>query len=63
MDNLLENLIIAPYRFMGDNELTGVYFGWRRTGEYWFTRYHWVDELISGFSFLPRESVDIHILG
>ena len=38
-------------------------FWLRRTNEYRFTRYQRVDELISGFSFLRRESVDIHILG
>lgn len=50
--------LIAPYCFMGDNELTGVYFGWRRTGEYWFSRYQWLEAALSGFSFFRRESVD-----
>jgi hypothetical protein len=50
--------LIVPYCFMGDNEATGIYFGWKRSGEYWFARYAWLDRDISGFAFLKPDSVD-----
>lgn len=50
--------LVSPYCFGGDTKLTGVYFGWRRTGEYWFARYQWVDPDISGFTFLRMESLE-----
>jgi hypothetical protein len=55
---VIQGELIAPYCYLGDTELTGVYFGWRRTGDYWFARYQWLEESLSGFSFLRRESVD-----
>lgn len=50
--------LVAPYCFGGDDHLTGVYYGWQRTGEFWFARYIWLDADLSGFSFLRMESVD-----
>lgn len=50
--------LVAPYCFGGDDNLTGVYFGWQRTGDYWFARYTWLEADLSGFSFLRMESVD-----
>lgn len=50
--------LVSPYCFSGDSDLTGIYFGWRRTGEYWFARYQWVNTDISGFSFLRMESLE-----
>jgi hypothetical protein len=50
--------LVAPYCFGGDDSLTGVYFGWQRTGDYWFARYMWLEADLSGFSFLRMESVD-----
>lgn len=50
--------LVTPYCFMGKEDLTGIYFGWRRTGDYWFARYRWLTTDISGFSFLKRESSD-----
>ena len=51
--------LVAPYCFGGNTDLTGVYFGWRRTGEYWFARYKWLRAELSGFSFLAMESMDL----
>jgi hypothetical protein len=51
--------LIVPYCFQGDNELTGVYFRWRKSGEYWFARYAWLDGTFAGFAFLKHESLDI----
>ena len=56
---IVNDELIAPYCFSDDDHLTGVYFGWRRTGEYWFARYAWIDGTFSGFSFLKEESVDL----
>lgn len=50
--------LVAPYCYAGDDDITGVYFGWRRTGDYWFARFQWLKDSISGFSFLRRESID-----
>ena len=50
--------LVTPYCFRGNESLTGIYFGWRRTGDYWFARYRWVNAGISGFSFLKRNSAD-----
>ncbi|MGO9275557.1 MAG: hypothetical protein ACLQOO_35855 [Terriglobia bacterium] len=51
--------LIVPYCFMGDREVTGAYFDWRKTGPYWFARYAWLDRKRSGFAFLRQESVDV----
>lgn len=50
--------LVAPYCYGGNTNLTGVYFGWRRTGEYWFARYQWIDADLSGFSFLRMDSLE-----
>lgn len=55
---IIRGELVAPYCFSGDDSLTGVYFGWRRAGDYWFGRYVWLDADISGFSFLRMDAVD-----
>jgi hypothetical protein len=50
--------LVSPYCYGDNNELTGVYFGWRRAGEYWFARYQWVHADLSGFSFLRMDSLE-----
>jgi hypothetical protein len=50
--------LIAPYCWAGDHGLTGVYFSWRRNGEYLFARFAWVNGGPSGFTFLQQESID-----
>ena len=50
--------LIAPYSYGGNRELTGVYFGWRSAGDYWFARYAWIDRPHSGFTFLRPDSKD-----
>lgn len=55
---IIHGELVTPYCFMGNEHLTGLYFGWRRTGDYWFARYKWVTSDISGFSFLKRDSAD-----
>jgi hypothetical protein len=50
--------LVTPYCYMGNEQLTGIYFGWRRTGDYWFARYRWIASDIAGFSFLKRDSAD-----
>jgi nucleoside 2-deoxyribosyltransferase len=56
---VIHNELVSPYCYGGNEELTGVYFGWRRTGEYWFTRYKWISVNLSGFSFLRMKSIDL----
>ena len=50
--------LVSPYCYGANDRLTGVYFGWRRIGEYWYARYQWFEQNISGFSFLRMESLD-----
>jgi nucleoside 2-deoxyribosyltransferase len=49
--------LVAPYCYGADDSLTAVYYGWRRTGEYWFGRFQWLVNDISGFAFLKQESL------
>jgi hypothetical protein len=55
---VIRSELVTPYCYMGNDHLTGIYFGWRRTGDYWFARYRWLTGDISGFSFLKRDSTD-----
>lgn len=50
--------LVAPYCFGGNRKLVGVYFGWRRIGEYWYARYQWIHQDICGFSFLRMDSME-----
>ena len=56
---IIRGELVAPYCYGGNDRLTGVYFGWRRTGDYWFARYMWLGSDISGFSFLAMQSLDL----
>ena len=51
--------LVGPYCYEGDDELTGVYHGWRLVGEHWFSRFMWLDQTVFGFSFLKQESPDL----
>jgi nucleoside 2-deoxyribosyltransferase len=55
---MFNDQLVAPYCFGGNDKLTGFYYDWRRTGEYWFTRFRWFRKNISGFVFLRHESPD-----
>ncbi len=50
--------LVTPYCYGSDNDLTGVYYDWRRIGEYWFARYKWLGDEASGFTFLRQQSAD-----
>lgn len=56
---LIHGQLIAPYCYGGNADLTAVYYGWRRIGEYWFAKYKWLETDISGFAFLRMQSVDL----
>lgn len=50
--------LIAPYCYSGDDQLTGVFFAWRKVGDYWFARWKWIDRpSLAGFAFLKEESL------
>src|SRR5260370_7041225 len=53
---VVDNDLIAPYCYCGNSELTGVYFGWRKVGGFWFARFQWIGNELSGFEFLKQES-------
>jgi hypothetical protein len=51
--------LIGAYCYNGDNDsLTGVYYNWRRIGEYWFANFAWISGAFSGFAFLKQENID-----
>jgi nucleoside 2-deoxyribosyltransferase len=50
--------LVVPYCYRGNEEVTGVYFGWRLAGDYWFARFAWLEGATAGFTFLKQESVD-----
>jgi hypothetical protein len=54
----IKGQLVAPYCYDGNDELTGVYYGWARAGEYWFTRFLWIDGHFSGFAFLKQVGRD-----
>jgi hypothetical protein len=56
---VIDDDLIAPYCFGGDDRLTSVYYGWRKAGEYWFARFFWLMDDITGFAFLKQDSVDL----
>ena len=52
--------LLVPFCFRGNATLNGFYYSWRRAGDYWFSRYAWIDDDgVSGFAFLRHESVDV----
>ncbi len=55
---LINGELVTPYCFDGNEALTGIYFGWKRIGDYWFARYQWVGLEISGFAFHKPDSPD-----
>jgi hypothetical protein len=56
---IIENDLVVPYCYGRNDELTGVYYGWKRMGDYWFARFRWFETPISGFSFMKQESFDL----
>jgi hypothetical protein len=56
---LIDGDLIVPYCYGGNEQLVGVYFGWKRIGEHWFARFTWLDRKITGFAFLKQESLDV----
>jgi hypothetical protein len=51
--------IVAPYCFGGNDELTAVYYDWKKVGDYWFARFMWFNETIQGFGFFRAESTNV----
>jgi nucleoside 2-deoxyribosyltransferase len=57
---IIDNELVMPYCYRGNTELTGVYFGFRIIGDFWFSRYQWIGSDISGFAFAKFKSDDIY---
>jgi hypothetical protein len=51
--------LITPYCYGDNDHLTGVYYDWKMVGEYWFSRFMWMDGGISGFAFKKQEASDL----
>jgi nucleoside 2-deoxyribosyltransferase len=56
---MIDNELVTPYCYGGNDHLTSAYYGWKRIGEFWFARFCWLTADISGFAFLKQESVDL----
>jgi hypothetical protein len=56
---IIDGDLIVPYCYRGNDGLTGVYYGWRRIGDFWFARFKWLDGSFRGFTFLRQDSVDV----
>jgi hypothetical protein len=56
--SVLNGELVSPYCYNGNGSLTGVYFAWRRIGDYWFARYKWLDGEPFGFTFLRQQTTD-----
>jgi hypothetical protein len=57
--SVVDGDLIAPYCFNGDSRLTGIFYDWKLVGEYWFVRFKWLYNAVSGFSFMRQESRDL----
>ncbi len=58
---IIRGEFMGAYCFGGNESVTGVYFGWRRVGEYWFARFRWMDDSHTGFTFLrPQGPHELH---
>lgn len=47
--------LVAPYCFEGNNQLSGLYFDWRRRDDLVFARYAWRHRAVTGVSILKVE--------
>ena len=48
---LINGILVAPYCYHGNNELTAEYYNWKKTGDYYFCQFRWFDREIRGFAF------------
>ena len=51
-------MLVAPYCYGGNYELTAYYYDWREIGEYIFARFKWLTREIAGFTFLKPSGAD-----
>ena len=56
---VINDELVVPYCYAGNNKLDSFYFGWKKSGEYWFSNFKWFDVPVSGFTFLKHESKDV----
>ena len=55
----IDDQLIAPYCYGGNNSLTGVYHSLQAVGDFLHARFEWIHEPLHGFSFLRAESNDL----
>ena len=56
---VINDELVVPYCFEGNDELTSAYYGWKKVGDFWFARFRWLTYRTSGFAFLKHESIDL----
>jgi hypothetical protein len=56
---VINDELVTPYCYGGNDLLTSVLYGWKKVGEFWFARFCWLTREISGFAFLKQESLDL----
>lgn len=55
---VINNELVVPYCYIGNDELIGIFYNWQKTEEYWFAKFTWVQANISGFAFFKHETID-----
>jgi hypothetical protein len=56
---VIDDDLVIPYCIAGNDRLTGVLYGCKKVGEFWFARFCRLSDSITGFVFLKRESLDV----
>lgn len=54
--DIVRGRLVVPYCFGGNDALTGVFFGWRKVGNFWFARFEWTNHLFAGYAVLREAS-------
>jgi hypothetical protein len=55
---VINGTLVAPYCYDGNDALTAEHYAWRKTGDFWFTRYRWFTSRTGGFAFYKLESTN-----
>lgn len=56
---IINGELVIPYCYMGNDQLTAVYYDWKRAGDRLFARFTWIHADISGFAFFKEISLDM----
>lgn len=60
---LIDGFLYAPYCYSGQDQLTGVYYNFKRIEDRLFARFKWFDSAISGYGVLKIKNIDTLVGG